>query len=243
MNISKNIKKIRRFKKLSQQSFGESFGLTRASVSAYEDGRAKPKMETLLNIANFFNIPLEIFINEELTINQLSHFEEHIPSQNKHTESSFQFNVRFLSQKSVIDFLENKNNNWINDQPVISFPFPVRASEIAFSVHPDVFNISIPNVNEGDILFCQKVKDFSNFETQNYLLMLDNRYLVSEFSYDQLKNCLVNSRNSLEKIFKDEISGIFKIIAMLSNSISTTDLEQIKEVRQNQKKLDKYLKL
>ncbi|MCK5699873.1 MAG: helix-turn-helix transcriptional regulator, partial [Cyclobacteriaceae bacterium] len=55
-SIGKNIKKIRTVKKLSQAAFAEIFSLARPSVGAYEEVRAEPKVDTIIQIANYFGI-------------------------------------------------------------------------------------------------------------------------------------------------------------------------------------------
>ncbi len=73
-NFGKNIKKIRSIQKLSQSSFAEIFGLSRASIGAYEEGRAEPKLDIIVKIANHFSITVDQLINNEITVNELYHF-------------------------------------------------------------------------------------------------------------------------------------------------------------------------
>ena len=49
--IGKNIRKIRTIKKLSQADFAKIFELARPSVGAYEEERAEPKVDTIIQIA------------------------------------------------------------------------------------------------------------------------------------------------------------------------------------------------
>ena len=51
-HIGKNIRKIRSVKKLSQQAFADQFGLSRANIGSYEEGRAEPKIAIIMEIAN-----------------------------------------------------------------------------------------------------------------------------------------------------------------------------------------------
>lgn len=72
--IGKNIKKIRNVRGLSQQAFADLFGLTRGNISSYEESRAEPKIETVIRVANYFGIPLADFIEKELSVNALLHY-------------------------------------------------------------------------------------------------------------------------------------------------------------------------
>jgi transcriptional regulator with XRE-family HTH domain len=69
--IGKNIKKIRSLKKISQSEFAKIFDLTRGSIGAYEEGRAEPKIDTLVQLANYFGVSVDAFINKELTVADL----------------------------------------------------------------------------------------------------------------------------------------------------------------------------
>ncbi len=69
--IGKNIRKIRTVKKLSQAAFAEIFNLARPSVGAYEEERSEPKLETVIQIANYFGISIDSLLTKELTINDL----------------------------------------------------------------------------------------------------------------------------------------------------------------------------
>ncbi|MGI4744302.1 MAG: XRE family transcriptional regulator [Janthinobacterium lividum] len=73
--VGKNIRKLRTVKKLSQAAFAELFGLARPSVGAYEEGRSEPKMETLIQIAQYFGLSVDLLLTKELTVNELYHFD------------------------------------------------------------------------------------------------------------------------------------------------------------------------
>ena len=82
--IGKNIKKLRSVKGLSQAKFAEIFDIKRASIGAYEEGRAEPKTDTIIKIANYFNLTLDDLLVRELTVNQLSGFD---PNQESSTNN------------------------------------------------------------------------------------------------------------------------------------------------------------
>ncbi|MFB9844756.1 XRE family transcriptional regulator [Mucilaginibacter ginsenosidivorans] len=64
--ISSNIKFLRKRKGLTQQQFADQIGIKRSLVGAYEEERAEPKYELLKNIASFFEITVDDFINETI---------------------------------------------------------------------------------------------------------------------------------------------------------------------------------
>lgn len=76
-NIGNNIKKLRKVRGLSQQSFADLFNLSRGNISSYEELRAEPKIETVMTIANYFSIPLQSLIQENLSVNQILNFSDY----------------------------------------------------------------------------------------------------------------------------------------------------------------------
>lgn len=66
-----NIKKIRQVKGLSQKAFADLFELNRGVISAYEEGRSEPKIETVLKVAHYFSLDLDDFLTKTLQVNHL----------------------------------------------------------------------------------------------------------------------------------------------------------------------------
>ncbi|CAL2092876.1 XRE family transcriptional regulator [Tenacibaculum sp. 190524A05c] len=66
-NIAKNIRHLRRLKKLTQEQFAEDLLITRSRVSSYEEGRSEPPIEALINFSSYFNLPIDILVKNDLT--------------------------------------------------------------------------------------------------------------------------------------------------------------------------------
>lgn len=63
--IANNLRWIRKKQNISQTEFANVFGITRASVGAYEEGRAEPKLELLMKITKYYQLELSTFIERE----------------------------------------------------------------------------------------------------------------------------------------------------------------------------------
>ena len=72
--IGKNFKKLRLFKSLNQTEFADLFEVTRSAIGSYEEGRAEPKLETLIKVADHFKLKVDDIIRKELTVNQIAGF-------------------------------------------------------------------------------------------------------------------------------------------------------------------------
>lgn len=77
--IANNIRWFRKRQQISQTEFAQIFGITRASVGAYEEGRAEPKVDLLMRFAKHYQISLSEFIEKDHSI---SVAEQSIPNQN-----------------------------------------------------------------------------------------------------------------------------------------------------------------
>lgn len=59
MSFDYQLKQLREKFKLTQKEFGEKIGISAPTVVAYEQGKKKPSYETLILIANTFNVSLD----------------------------------------------------------------------------------------------------------------------------------------------------------------------------------------
>jgi transcriptional regulator with XRE-family HTH domain len=125
--IGKNIRKVRSIKGLSQSAFANLFDLTRASISAYEEGRAEPKMEVTMRLAKYLNIPIETLLTREITVNEFAKFnlQEFISG----VEEAKVRSIPIVSKKNWDQFLKEGE---AADLPVMSFPSTFIQGDIAF---------------------------------------------------------------------------------------------------------------
>lgn len=56
MNIGQKIKKIRKEKNITQRELGERMGISQQQIAQYENGKLKPKLETIGRIADALEI-------------------------------------------------------------------------------------------------------------------------------------------------------------------------------------------
>ncbi len=102
--FGRNIKKIRIAKKMSQTFFAQLFNLKRTTIGAYEEGRAEPKIETAIKIADYFELTLEQLFRKELTVNEIFHFRQDLlfkenTTENKNKIKQLQAKVKQLENK------------------------------------------------------------------------------------------------------------------------------------------------
>lgn len=160
--IGKNIKRIRSARKLNQSQFAEIFGLTRGSVGAYEEGRAEPKIDTIIQIANYFSLSIDLLLNKELTANDLFHFDvlrqkldeaHHFP---KPVAQAFRKGgIGLVSIENQLEYTVNySNKDFISNLPYIELPINFKGTTRAFELNGSEMEYNQNGLHHGDILLC-----------------------------------------------------------------------------------------
>ncbi len=65
-NFSKNLKKLRSIKGVSQQKVAEYLTITKQGYSLYETGNREPDYETLLKLSEYFDVTVDELLNENM---------------------------------------------------------------------------------------------------------------------------------------------------------------------------------
>ena len=62
--LSKNIKHIRVLKGLTQEQFADDFSVSRSRISSYEENRAVPPIDFIIELSNFFGVPIDVLVKK-----------------------------------------------------------------------------------------------------------------------------------------------------------------------------------
>jgi len=178
--IGKNIRKIRKTKGLSQTEFGELFGLTRGSIGSYEEGRAEPKIDTLLLIAKRFSISVDEITTNDVTVNQLSGFNPDFVS--KPIMDAKNIGIPLVSS---FELLQN-GGDFNSCAKIDTCSLPIIGDDVAFLIKVDV-NIHIKGgqAEEGSIIICGNRN--LNFENDLGCLNVGREKLVWDLGGDQVE--------------------------------------------------------
>lgn len=63
--FAENLKKLRKEKNLNQTQLGAIFGVTKVTISAWENNRQEPDFATLKKIARYFHVSETYILNNE----------------------------------------------------------------------------------------------------------------------------------------------------------------------------------
>lgn len=163
--IGKNIKKIRTVRKLSQQQFSELFNLSRTSVGAYEEERAEPKVETLIQIAHYFGLSVDLLLTKELSVNDLYNIDllnqrldkaHNIKTTEQYKASGT--GVPLVSVKKFVEYIVNyKNKDFLAGLDKVNVPVEEKGIMRAFEMNGSEMEYHQHGLHHGDILMCTQV--------------------------------------------------------------------------------------
>lgn len=64
-SLSKQLRRLRRKKHLRQADIARELNIVRQTYSNYETGNRLPSLETLMNLADFYQVPVDFLLRED----------------------------------------------------------------------------------------------------------------------------------------------------------------------------------
>lgn len=184
--IGANIKKIRQTKGLSQQAFADLLGISRGNVSSYEENRAEPKIDTIINIAKYFSIMLEDLLQKDLSINEILQYNADKLLEEEHRVASYKLKeVQFITE-DILAKVWHKEEQFTNLEAFPQLLLPVNSFGKMVGVS---FNVNIPHHLEferfkpSDVLIFQEMHadNVHLAEKRMGLFLVSNRLKMGVF--------------------------------------------------------------
>ena len=234
--IGKNIRKIRTVKKLSQAAFAEIFSLARPSVGAYEEERSEPKLETVIQIANYFGISIDSLLTKELTINDLYNFNVHLEEDvksNNNTEKKVDISENFIKSvfvpgdKQLEYIVHISNRDFIATLPKIMLPKHHDKSIRAFEMTSDDMHDNFHGINLGDLVFGKKINaPYKFLKDKLYIIVSKEKIVIRRVKIrkDYLDLIPDNSSFNPTEILKGEVIEAWEVIGYFSKKIDAPTL-------------------
>lgn len=205
--IAKNIRHLRRLKGLTQEVLAEDLSVTRSRISSYEENRSAPAIDMLIKLSDYFKVPIDILLRNDLT---------------KAKDSSF---IEIGNQRVLFPItVDDENNNLIEVVPVkasagylagyddpeyieqlekIKLPFLPTGKHRAFPIKGD----SMLPMKEGSFVIGRFVEDRNEItEGKTYVLITLNDGMVYKRVYNQ-----INQSNSLLLVSDNKNYDAFEI--------------------------------
>jgi len=194
--IGANIKKIRTAKGLSQQAFADLFALTRGNISSYEENRAEPRIETVIQIANYFSIPLNQFVEQNLSIHEILKYNgDKLIEDEKHIINLQLRQIPFINDAIYIKccYQELLFNDW-DSFPKLILPEVNHHNMLALSFNPNIpHHESLPQYQMNDVLIFEEVTQQNIHLCQNKtgLFISEHEIMIGQYEMKDEKIDLV----------------------------------------------------
>lgn len=201
--IQANIKHLRSLKKLSQERFADDLGWTRSVVGSYEEGRSEPPIERLIDLSNYFNIPIDILVRKDLRKAKDTSF---IEVGNKRVLFPVTVNednedlIEIIPAKASAGYLSGYDDpEYIEQLQKIKLPFLPTGTHRAFPIKGD----SMLPVKDGAFVVAKFVEDIEDIRNgKTYIILTKNDGLVYKRIYltdDDSNDLLLSSDNKAYK--------------------------------------------
>jgi transcriptional regulator with XRE-family HTH domain len=226
--IGKNIKKIRSVKKLNQSTFAELFDISRASIGSYEEGRAEPKTDKIIEIANYFSIDLNSILKKELTVNEISGFKLTDSKMLNATENNLISSdkvkkIIFVDTKSSSDLINHLTNKtqWTGRKIELPPSIP-KTTELAFIHNDNAMSINDDGIEMGDVVFAETIEINNLFNNYTYLVVTEDFIYLRkvDINKEYVKLTSINSNFQPIIIKKERIVAFFKLNAVIKKTIN-----------------------
>ncbi len=213
--VAKNIRHLRRLKGLTQEVLAEDLSVTRSRISSYEENRSAPTIDMLIKLSDYFKVPIDILLRNDLT---------------KAKDSSF---IEIGNQRVLFPItVDDDNNNLIEVVPVkasagylsgyddpeyieqlekIKLPFLPTGKHRAFPIKGD----SMSPMKEGSFVIGSFIEDRTEIISgKTYVLITLNDGMVYKRVVNQIKDnntLLLISDNKNYEAFEVSIDEVLEL--------------------------------
>jgi len=165
--IASNLRYLRKHLNYTQSELASKLGVNRSVIGAYEEGRAEPKLKTLIALANYFDISLDAIITNDLSkANQKSKSFE-----GNHDLRILPITVDRSTEKELIPLVPVKASagyangygdvDFISQLPRFQLPFPEMKDERSYRIF-QIDGDSMEPIPSGSYVLSEYVEDWSN---------------------------------------------------------------------------------
>ncbi|QXP58386.1 XRE family transcriptional regulator [Olleya sp. HaHaR_3_96] len=213
--ISKNIKHLRSLKKLSQEGIAEELQVTRSRIGSYEENRSAPTIDFLIAFSDYFKIPIDILLRNDLTKakdfsfielnNQRVLFPITVDDDNENL-------IEVVPVKTSAGYLAGYDDpEYIEQLQKIKLPFLPTGKHRAFPIKGD----SMLPMKDGAFVIGRFVEDRSEIKSgRTYVLVTLNDGMVYKRVYNNIAlndSLLLVSDNKVYNDYSVPISEVLEI--------------------------------
>lgn len=243
MHFAKNIKLLRSRQKKSQDELATELGITRSTLSAYENGTSEPGFETLMRFSDYFKISLDKLLKTDLsglTETQLSEMEKGLDLDLKGNklrvltttiDSENRENIELVPVKARAGYTSGyADPDYIRVLPAFNLPFLDRNRKYrTFQISGD----SMPPVSDGSWVTGEYVQDWNHIRDKYpYIIVTRDEGVVFKIVYNKIKEskklllCSTNPAYDPYEINISEVLEVWKFTNYISAELPEPNLSK-----------------
>jgi len=242
INLNENIRFLRKKKGWTQDKFSKKIGIKRSLVGAYEEGRADPRLNNLLKIADIFDISLDNMLTKD--VKKISDNEMKLSSNEKvkvlsiTVDKNDNENIEFINEKASAGYLNSYSDfEYIEKLPRFQLPF-LRSSGThrAFEIKGD----SMLPLKTGSIVFGKYLESLHSIkDNKTYIILTKTEGIIyKRLSIQEDHKIKLISDNLIYKpyyISSDDIIELWESIGFFSYDLPKPNdsMNQLKNVVEN----------
>ncbi|MDB4297375.1 helix-turn-helix domain-containing protein [Flavobacteriaceae bacterium] len=197
-HLAKNICHLRKQQKKSQEKFAAIMEVPRSRISSYEEGRSTPSIDFLIKLSDYFKIPIDIIIRNDLTVEKEMSF---IELRNKRilfpitVDNDNEDLIEIIPAKAQAGYLSGYDDpEYIEQLKKIKLPFLPVGLHRAFPIQGD----SMLPLKSGSFVVGKMVEDVLDIKSgRTYVLITVNDGIV----YKRVENNI--DENETLKLISD----------------------------------------
>ncbi|MEP4534495.1 MAG: LexA family transcriptional regulator [Cyclobacteriaceae bacterium] len=222
-SIAENIKYLRKQDGLTQEQFANEVGIKRSLVGAYEEGRAEPRLQTLLKIGKVLGVTSDDLISKDLTTDKPTpvSVKEKVKILSITVDKEDNENIELVPQKAAAGYLNGYSDpGYLTELPRFHLPMlPKNATYRAFEIVGD----SMLPISSGSVIigkYLESINEIKNGKT--YILLTSKEGVVYKriFNYVEEKGKLYlvsdNKSYSAYEISPEDVMEIWEAKAFIS---------------------------
>lgn len=213
--IAKNIRHLRKLKGLTQEQLSEEMRITRSRISSYEEGRSDPPIDLLIEMSNYFNLPIDVLIKNDLTYatdfsfievgNQRVLFPITVDHDNENL-------IEVVPVKASAGYLLGYNDpEYIEQLEKIKLPFLPTGKHRAFPIKGD----SMLPLKDGSYVVAEFVEDIRDIKDgRTYVVVTVNDGMTYKRVYNHIeerKSLLLSPDNKSYQSYHVPITEVLEI--------------------------------
>jgi len=217
--LASNIRHLRKKKGLTQAGFADKIGVNRSVVGAYEEKRADPRVQTLINICHYFKVSADDLLHKDLSndpakTSKLSGKDIRVlpVTINKVTQKEM---VPLVPLKASAGYTKGFGDvDFIESLPQFDIPFNEIDNDRSYRIFQIEGDSMLPLIS-GSYVICNYVEDWRNIKNEQcYVLITKDDGIVYKRIVNELedkKSILLKSDNTIFESYSVKASDVKEV--------------------------------